>query len=65
VAISGGVWVAIGDGAPIDFGALRTGHLPLDIDTFVIDQSDTAKEGVCPPKMKWTLSSQARQSSTR
>ncbi len=34
------------DGAPIDFGALSTGHLPLDIDTFVMDQSDTAKEGV-------------------
>lgn len=34
------------NGAPIDFGALSTGHLPLDIDTFVMDQSDTAKEGV-------------------
>ena len=34
------------NGAPIDFGALCTGHLPLDIDTFVMDQSDTAKEGV-------------------
>ena len=34
------------NGAPIDFGALPTGHLPLDIDTFVMDQSDTAKEGV-------------------
>jgi len=34
------------DGAPIDFGALSSGHLPLDIDTFVMDQSDTAKEGV-------------------
>ena len=34
------------DGAPIDFGALSTGHLPLDIDTFVMDQSDTVKEGV-------------------
>ena len=34
------------DGAPIDFGALSTGHLPLDIDTFVMDQSDTQKEGV-------------------
>jgi Transposase DDE domain group 1 len=34
------------EGAPIDFGALSTGHLPLDIDTFVMDQSDTAKEGV-------------------
>jgi len=33
-------------GAPIAFGALSTGHLPLDIDTFVMDQSDTAKEGV-------------------
>lgn len=32
--------------APIDFGALSTGHLPLDIDTFVMEQSDTAKEGV-------------------
>lgn len=34
------------NGAPIDFGALSTGHIPLDIDTFVMDQSDTAKEGV-------------------
>lgn len=34
------------NGAPIDFGALPTGHLPLDIDTFVMDQSDTVKEGV-------------------
>ena len=34
------------NGAPIDFGLLSTGHLPLDIDTFVMDQSDTAKEGV-------------------
>jgi len=34
------------NGAAIDFGALSTGHLPLDIDTFVMDQSDTAKEGV-------------------
>lgn len=34
------------NGAPIDFGSLSTGHLPLDIDTFVMDQSDTAKEGV-------------------
>lgn len=34
------------NGAGIDFGALSTGHLPLDIDTFVMDQSDTAKEGV-------------------
>ena len=34
------------NGAPIDFGTLPTGHLPLDIDTFVMDQSDTAKEGV-------------------
>lgn len=34
------------NGAPIDFGALSTGHLPLDIDTFVMEQSETAKEGV-------------------
>jgi len=34
------------NGAPIDFGALSTGHLPLDIDTFVMDQSATQKEGV-------------------
>jgi hypothetical protein len=34
------------NGSPIDFGALCTGRLPLDIDTFVMDQSDTAKEGV-------------------
>lgn len=34
------------NGAPIDFGSVSTGHLPLDIDTFVMDQSDTAKEGV-------------------
>jgi hypothetical protein len=34
------------NGAAFDFGALSTGHLPLDIDTFVMDQSETAKEGV-------------------
>lgn len=34
------------NGAPIDFGALGSGHLPLDIDTFVMDQSHTRKEGV-------------------
>ena len=34
------------NGAHIDFGVLSTGHLPLDIDTFVMDQSETAKEGV-------------------
>lgn len=34
------------NGAPIDFGALETGHLPLDIDTFVMEQSETKKEGV-------------------
>jgi Transposase DDE domain group 1 len=34
------------NGAPIDFGALPSGHLPLDVDTFVMDQSETAKEGV-------------------
>ncbi len=34
------------NGSPIDFGALPTGHLPLDIDTFVMDQSDSHKEGV-------------------
>jgi hypothetical protein len=34
------------NGAPIDFGSLSTGHLPLDIDTFVMDQSNTQKEGV-------------------
>jgi hypothetical protein len=34
------------DGAAIDFGTLPSGHLPLDIDTFVMDQSDSAKEGV-------------------
>ena len=34
------------NGAPIDFGRLSTGHVPLDIDTFVMDQSNTQKEGV-------------------
>lgn len=34
------------ESAPIDFGALSTGHLPLDIDTVVMDQNDTHKEGV-------------------
>ncbi|MBK6748344.1 hypothetical protein [Ottowia sp.] len=33
------------NGAPIDFGALPTGHLPLDIDTFVMDQA-TRPRGV-------------------
>jgi len=33
------------DGAPIDLCALTSGYLPLDIDTFVMDHSDSAKEG--------------------
>ncbi len=51
------------NGGPIDFGALSTGHLPLDIDTFVMEQSDTHKEGVsytyagvdgyCPSPCTW------------
>jgi len=34
------------DGQAIDFGALPCGYVPLDIDTFVMDNSDTAKEHV-------------------
>jgi hypothetical protein len=33
-------------GAPIDFGALSVGNLPLNINNFVMDQSDSATEGV-------------------
>jgi hypothetical protein len=31
---------------PIDFGLLPCGYLPLDVDTFAIDNSGTAKEHV-------------------
>jgi hypothetical protein len=34
------------NGVSIEFGVLPTGHVPLDIDTCVMEQSDTAKEGV-------------------
>ncbi|TXI73266.1 MAG: IS1380 family transposase [Limnohabitans sp.] len=33
-------------GKPIDFGALPCGYVPLDIDTFAMDNSGTAKEHV-------------------
>jgi len=33
-------------GQPIDFGALPCGYVPLDIDTFAMDQSGTSKEHV-------------------
>jgi hypothetical protein len=33
-------------GKPIDFGVLPCGYVPLDVDTFVMDQSGTAKEAV-------------------
>ncbi len=34
------------NGASIEFDVLPTGHVPLDIDTCVMEQSDTAKQGV-------------------
>jgi hypothetical protein len=34
-------------GKTIDFGLLPCGYLPLDVDTFAIDNSGTAKEHVC------------------
>jgi hypothetical protein len=33
-------------GQPIDFGLLANGYCPIDIDTFAMDNSHTAKEGV-------------------
>ena len=33
-------------GKPIDFGGLPCGYLPLDVDTFAMDNSGTAKEHV-------------------
>lgn len=33
-------------GQPIDFGRLANGFCPIDIDTFAMDNSDTAKQGV-------------------
>jgi hypothetical protein len=33
-------------GKPIDFGGLPCGYVPLDVDTFVMDNSGTAKEQV-------------------
>jgi hypothetical protein len=33
-------------GQPVDFGLLANGYCPIDIDTFAMDNSDTAKEGV-------------------
>jgi hypothetical protein len=33
-------------GRPIDFGLLATGHCPIDIDTFAMDNSNTARQGV-------------------
>jgi hypothetical protein len=32
------------DGKPVDFGVLPFGYVPLDVDTFVMDNSGTAKE---------------------
>ncbi len=34
------------NGQPIDFGALACGYTPVDLDTFVMDNGGTAKEGV-------------------
>jgi len=34
------------DGKPVDFGALPCGYMPLDVDTFAMDNSGTAKEHV-------------------
>jgi hypothetical protein len=34
------------DGRPIDFGLLANGYCPVDIDTFAMDNGDSAKEGV-------------------
>lgn len=34
------------DGKPIDFGVLPCGYMPLDVDTFAMDNSGTAKEHV-------------------
>jgi hypothetical protein len=34
------------EGKPIDFGALPCGYVPLDVDTFAMDNSGTAKERV-------------------
>lgn len=34
------------DGKSVDFGVLPCGYLPLDVDTFAMDQSGTAKEHV-------------------
>lgn len=32
------------EGRPIDFGVLPCGYVPLDVDTFAMDNSGTAKE---------------------
>ena len=37
------------DGARAEFGLLPCGWLPLDVDTFAMDNSDTAKDGVGRP----------------
>jgi len=34
-------------GKSVDFGALPCGYMPLDWDTFVMDNSGTKKEDVC------------------
>lgn len=34
------------DGKPVDFGVLPCGYMPLDVDTFAMDNSGTAKEHV-------------------
>lgn len=34
------------DARPIDFGLLANGYCPVDIDTFAMDNGDSAKEGV-------------------
>ncbi len=34
------------NGKPVDFGVLHCGYLPLDVDTFAMDQSGTATEHV-------------------
>ena len=37
---------AVLSGAPLDYGVLPCGWLPLDVDTFAMDNSGTAKDGV-------------------
>ena len=38
-----------------DYGTLPCGWLALDVDTFAMDNGGTAKEGVGPPMLVWTV----------